>query len=213
MVYIKNYKNGFRVYSASGIPVSRKCVTLERAIQQKHAMLPENEELRAYSLSDDDIHKMIPTLRIITYPELLQYNSLDDALDEKGRLMILYLTQNSHTGHWICLLKRGNVVEFNDSYGIKPDEESKWISKAKQKEFRQDTHHLTKLLRESGNKVIYNKYPFQSSKRDTNTCGRHAATRLYFKHLSLPEYAQMVLDSGLAPDDFVTQFTNKLIHH
>lgn len=213
MVYIKNYKNGFRVYSASGIPASRKCVTLERAIQQKHALSPENEELRAYSLSDNDIHKMIPTLRIITYPELLQFKHLDDALDEKGRLMILYLTTDSHTGHWICLLKRGNTVEFNDSYGIKPDDQSDWISKTKQKEFRQDTHYLTELLRESGYRIVYNKYPFQSSKRDINTCGRHAATRLYFKHLSLPEYAQMVLDSGMAPDDFVTQFTNKLIHH
>jgi len=208
---IKNYKNGFRVYSASGIPVSRKCVTLERAIQQKHAMLPENADIRAYSLSDGDIHKMIPTLRIITYPELLQYSNLDDALDEKGRLMILYLTADAHTGHWICLLKRGNTVEFNDSYGIKPDAESEWLSKSKLKEFRQDTHHLTKLLKESGYRIVYNKYPFQSSKPDTNTCGRHAATRLYFKHLSLPQYAQMVLDSGMAPDDFVSFFTHKLI--
>lgn len=213
MAIIKTYKNGFRVYSASGIPVSRKCVTLERAIQQKHALIPGDDDLRGYSLSDEDIHKMIPSLRIITYPELLQFQHLDEALDEKGRLMILYLTQDSHTGHWICLLKRGNTVEFNDSYGIKPDEESKWVSKAKQKEFREDTHYLTELLKNSGHRIVYNKYPFQSSNPDITTCGRHAATRLYFKHLSLPEYTQMVLDSGLAPDDFVTQFTHKLIHH
>ena len=211
---IKNYKHGFRVYTASGVPVSRKCVSLERAIQQKQALIPANKELREYSLSNDDIHRMIPTLKIVSYPELLKYKTIDQALDEKGRLMILYLTSDKYTGHWICLLKKGNKIEFFDSYGnLKPDEESEWISDSKLEEFDQDTHYLTKLLRDSPYKIVYNKFPFQSENRDVATCGRHAATRLYFKHLSLPEYTQMVLDSGMAPDDFVTNFTYKLIHH
>jgi hypothetical protein len=214
MTIIKTYKNGFRVYTASGIPVSRKCVSLERAIQQKHALIPENKDLRGYSLSNFDINKMIPTLKIISYPDLLKYKSIHQALDEKGRLMILYLTQDEYTGHWICLLKKGNKIEFFDPYGnLKPDEESAWVSKKKLAEFDQDTHYLTKLLKESGSKVVYNKFPFQSENRDITTCGRHCATRLYFKHLTLPEYTQMVLDSGMAPDDFVTNFTYKLINH
>jgi hypothetical protein len=214
MVFIKPYKNGFRTYTASGFPVSRKCVTLERAIQQKHALIPENKPLRSYSLSNFDINKMIPTLKIISYPDLLKYQTIDQALDEKGRLMILYLTSDMHTGHWICLLKRKNKIEFFDPYGnIKPDEEEKWISKKKSIEFDQDTHYLTKLLKESGYKIVYNKFPFQSENKDIATCGRHCATRLYFKHLSLPEYTQMVLDSGISPDDFVTNFTYKLINH
>jgi hypothetical protein len=214
MTIIKTYKNGFRVYTASGIPVSRKCVSLERAIQQKHALIPENKDLRGYSLSNFDITKMIPTLKIVSYPDLLKYKTIDQALDEKGRLMILYLTQDEYTGHWICLLKKGNKIEFFDPYGnLKPDEESEWVPKKKLAEFDQDTHYLTKLLKESGYKVVYNKFPFQSENRDVTTCGRHCATRLYFKHLTLPEYTQMVLDSGLAPDDFVTNFTYKLINH
>jgi len=214
MTIIKTYKNGFRVYTASGVPVSRKCVSLERAIQQKHALIPENKDLRGYSLSNFDINKMIPTLKIISYPDLLKYKTIDQALDEKGRLMILYLTQDEYTGHWICLLKKGNKIEFFDPYGnLKPDEESAWVSKKKLAEFDQDTHYLTKLLKESGSKVVYNKFPFQSENRDITTCGRHCATRLYFKHLTLPEYTQMVLDSGMAPDDFVTNFTYKLINH
>jgi hypothetical protein len=214
MAIIKPYKNGFRAYTASGVPVSRKCVTLERAIQQKHALIPENKDLRGYSLSNFDINKMIPTLKIISYPDLLKYKTIDQALDEKGRLMILYLTQDEYTGHWICLLKRGNKIEFFDPYGnLKPDDQSDWVSKKKLAEFDQDTHYLTKLLKESGYKIVYNKFPFQSESRDISTCGRHCATRLYFKHLSLPEYTQMILDSGINPDDFVTNFTYKLIDH
>jgi hypothetical protein len=214
MVVIKPYKDAFRVYTASGIPVSRKCVPLERAIQQKHALIPENKELRAYSLSNFDIHKMIPTLKIMSYPDLLQYRSIDQVLDEKGRLMILYLTSDEYTGHWICLLKKGNKIEFFDPYGnLKPDEEDQWVSSKKLKQFDQDTHYLTKLLKESGYKVVYNKFPFQAESSDIATCGRHCATRLYFKHLTLPEYTQMVLDSNISPDDFVTNFTHKLINH
>lgn len=214
MTVIKPYKNGFRTYTASGYPVSRKPVCLERAAQQKHALIYGGEEIRGYSLSDGDIHKIIPTLKIVTYPELLQYDNIDDALDEKGRLMILYLTENHHVGHWICLLrsKDGKKLEFFDPYGgLKPDDQSDWLPKSKLKEFNQDTDYLTKLLRESPYKVVYNKYPFQSDKDGINTCGRHCTTRLYFKHLTLPEYTQMVIDSGVAPDDFVSNFTGKMI--
>jgi len=208
---IVNFKNGFRVYTEGGFAVSRKCVSLERAIQQKHALDPANKAARAYSLSNFDIHKMIPSLKIISYPDLLKYKKIDDALDEKGRLLILYLTTDKYTGHWICLLKRGKTIEFHDPYSMLPDQESEWISKKKQAEFGEDTHYLTKLLKESGYKVIYNKFPFQSENPDITTCGRHCVTRLYFKHLSLPKYTQMVIDSKQNPDDFVTNFTANLI--
>jgi len=214
MTVIKPYKNGFRTYTKSGYPVSRKPVCLERAVQQKHALIQGGEEIRGYSLSDADIHKMIPTLKVITYPELLEYNTIDDALDEKGRLMILYLTQNENTGHWTCLLRSRDKkkLEFFDPYGgYKPDQESEWLSDSKLKQFNQNTEHLTKLLKESPYKIVYNRYPFQNESPNIATCGRHCTTRLYFKHLTLPQYTQMVLDSGMAPDDFVSNFTFKMI--
>ena len=213
MTVIRPYKNGFRTYTASGYPVSRKPVSLERASQQKHALIYGGEEIRGYSLSDDDIRKIIPTLKIVSYPDLLKYDNIDDALDEKGRLMILYLTENEHEGHWICLLKSkdGKKIEFFDPYSGKPDSQSDWLSKSKLKRFRQDTDHLTELLRKSPYKVVYNRFPFQSEDEGINTCGRWAATRLYFKHLSLPQFTDMVLKSGMAPDDFVSNFTVKMI--
>jgi len=50
--------------------------------------------------------KMIPTLKVVTYTELLNANSLDDILDEKGRLMLLYLTESAMQGHWVCATNR-----------------------------------------------------------------------------------------------------------
>ncbi len=85
--------------------------------------------VRGYALSEDDIHTMIPTLKVIAYPDLLQYKTIDEALDEKGRLMILYLTESPSEGHWVCLLKRKSTLTYFDPYGkLKPDAESQWIS-------------------------------------------------------------------------------------
>jgi hypothetical protein len=212
-VEIKPYKNGFRAY-LNNTPISRKPVHLTRASQQKHALLSGGKarEIRGYPLGEDDVHNIIPTLRIISYPTLLDYDNIHDILDEKGRLLILYLTKAMNHGHWVCLLKQKRngqeYIEYFDPYGnYKPDEESKWISQDKLREFSEDTHYLTELLRNSGMKVTYNKYPFQSTEKDINTCGRHCVTRLYCKHLSLPQYTKMVQESGVTPDDFVSSFT------
>ena len=212
-VQIKPYKNGFRTY-INKTPVSRKPVELGRASQQKHALMSgfKERQIRGYSLGDDDVRQIIPTLNIISYPDLLDYDDIHDALDEKGRLLLLYPVDSANHGHWICLLKqkrRGKeYIEFFDPYGgYKPDEEKSWVSRTKQREFGEDTNHLTELLRNCGMQVTYNLYPFQSEQKNVNTCGRHCATRLYFKHLSLPEYTKMVQECGMAPDDFVSSFT------
>jgi hypothetical protein len=214
MATIKAYKAGFRTYANGDVPVSRKPVSLGRAVQQRDALIPGREKIRNYSLSDSDIKKIIPTLKVISYPDLHKYTNIDDALDEKGRLMILYLTTDINVGHWTCLLKSkdGKKLEFFDSYGgYKPDQESEWLNKGDLEKYHQDTSYLSELLKHSPYKIVYNRYPFQSEKPGVATCGRHAATRLYFKHLTLPQYTQMIINSGMAPDDFVSNFTYKMI--
>lgn len=186
------------------------------AVKQAKALLAGGraEDIKSYSLSDSDMKKVIPTLRIISYPDLLKAQSLDDVLDEKGRLMLLYLTEDQNTGHWVCLLKRKgtDVVEYFDPYGgYGPDGESEWLSADELEEFGQDTKQLSKLIRNSPYKLVVNKTPFQKDKSDNNTCGRHCLCRLYMKHLSLPEYTKLLKNSGVSPDDFVSGFTYNLI--
>jgi len=210
--------NGFRTY-VGGTALSRKPVSFEMALHQAEALEKKGsaEEVKSYALSEDDIRRMIPTLRIKSYPEILQAQTLDDILDDKGRLILLYLTVDQSTGHWVCLLKRRGtkVVEFFDPYGkYGPDDEGEWNTKRKQKEFGQDTKHLSKLIRESPYKLVVNKTHFQKSQMDNNTCGRHCVTRLYLKHLSLPQYTKLIKraeERGVSADDFVAGFTSYLI--
>jgi len=208
-------KSGFRTY-VGGTALSRKPVELERAIQQADAMRKggKAEEIQSYALSESDMRKVIPTLKILSYPDLLKARSIDEVLDEKGRLMLLYLTENQSTGHWVCLLKLRNkpVIEYFDPYGgFKPDGEKKWLSHEQQAEFGQDTDHLTKLLKASPYTLKSNAVKFQKDRRDNNTCGRHCLTRLYLKHLSLPEYTKLLKSTGIPADDFVSGFTYNLI--
>ena len=206
-------KQGYRT-QLKGIPFSRKPVELERAIQQAEALGGKMPEVESYSLSETDIQQMIPTLKIVSYPDLLKARSIDDVLDQKGRLMLLYLTQDHSTGHWVCLLKyrNSNIIEYFDPYGnYKPDGESKWLTSEKLKQLGQSSKKLTQLLESSPYEIKSNAFPFQIDRQNMNTCGRHCTTRLYFKHLRLPEYIKLVQSTGLPADEFVSAFTYNLI--
>ena len=54
-------KQGYRT-ELKGIPFSRKPVELKRAIQQAEALEDRMPEIESYSLSEDDIQKMIPNV-------------------------------------------------------------------------------------------------------------------------------------------------------
>lgn len=207
--------SGFRCY-VGGRAVSRKPVPLSMAVRQAQALLKHGKatDIKRYALSDADMRKVIPTLKVISYPDLLSARTIDDVLDEKGRLMLLYLTQDENTGHWVCLLKQKGkpILEYFDPYGgYGPDGESKWLTADQLEEFGQDTKHLSKLIRASPYTLVVNQTAFQKDKTDNNTCGRHCLCRLYMKHLTLPEYTEVLRTSGVSPDDFVSGFTYNLI--
>lgn len=169
------------------------------------------EQIEGYALGDDDIAKMLPKTNIFTYPYLKQVKHIDEIFDNEGRAVMLYLTENDHTGHWVGLLRKPDHIEFFDPYGEKPDDELKWVSGGKREELGITQPYLTKLLRQSEVPVIYNKVPFQKEGDSIETCGRHTASRLLFSHLSLPEYYDMIKKSKLSADDFVAGLTFPLI--
>ena len=86
-------KQGYRT-ELKGIPFSRKPVELQRAIQQAEALEDRMPEIESYSLSEDDIQKMIPTLKIIAYTDLLNAQTIDDVLDENENEEDIDLTKD-----------------------------------------------------------------------------------------------------------------------
>jgi hypothetical protein len=218
---IKKYKSGYRVIAPNGIALSKSPMSYETARKQQisafrtlHGGSATGLGHEDYALSDSDINKLLGGTKILRYPELKSLNNIDDAFDSLGRAMILYLTEDANTGHWVCMLKRGgNVIEYFDSYGgYKPDDERKWLSPQQLQQLGQDEPILTKMLH--GYTVKSNPYKLQaeSSRGEAvNTCGRHCVTRLMLGHLPINKYAELIKSSGINPDDFVTTFTYQML--
>lgn len=170
------------------------------------------KEVKSYPLGDDDLKNILGSnINILSYPDLENYEHIDDIFDDEGRCIILFLTENEFTGHWLCLHKDEDGIHYFDPYGKSVDATKKWLSRTKLEQLNQDNPLLINLLKGSGEPVYYNSFDFQDDRKDINTCGRHCAVRLLFKDLSLDEYLQMIEESKLKPDSFVSNITYKII--
>ena len=168
----------------------------------------EAEEVREYPLGDDDIrHLLGHDIKILTYPMLEKYSDINQCFDKKGRCIILYLTEDEHTGHWCCMLRTKKGIEFFDPYGDRPDTQLDDVPYDRLQRMNEDEPYLMNLLKKSGLPVYYNKYAFQKSGGDINTCGRHCVSRLLHGGKSLKQYKSIIDKTGLEPDDFVSGLT------
>jgi len=172
------------------------------------------ETIEEYPLGDDDIRKILGNnINIIAYPELDNYNDVDEIFDDQNRVIILFLTTDKNTGHWLCLHKdkQDNIFYF-DPYGEGIDKNKKWLTRSKLEELNQDKISLLRLLKNTANNgVYYNTYDFQDDRKGINTCGRHCCVRLLYKDLDLDDYYDMIKKSNLTPDQFVSKITFNII--
>jgi len=151
-----------------------------------------NKQL-AKSLSDGDIRKVLGAkTRIITYPQLKNYNTIDQLLEVDNRCVILVETK-VNSGHWVCVLKYGNTCEFWDSYGLPQiDSELHYVSLQERKSLGEMKPLLSALLDECPYQVVYNKTDLQSWKPNVNTCGRWVCLRLQHADMTLPQFLKYV---------------------
>lgn len=167
-------------------------------------------EVKEYSLSDGDIKKLLPGIKIWTYPQLQNLKNIDMMFDKKGRAIVLHLIDSPNSGHWTCLIKKPTGIEFFDPYGDKPADQLDTVPKDKLVELDESEPFLMNLLKGSGHKVIYNGRQFQkwnTAKQDTSTCGRWCITRLLYAPKTLDEFSKIVDSAKMSPDDFVSGLT------
>ena len=164
-----------------------------------------------YSLSDLDIKKICGNTNIIPYPKLANYENIDDIFDDKGRCILLFLTVDDHTGHWIAMTKKGNRIDYFDPYGTCPDCDKEWLTKEKLVGLGEDRPLLLDLFKKSGCKVYYNIYPFQKDRAGINDCGRWCAVRLLYYKKSLKQFYDMVKKSGLDNDEFISKLSFQIL--
>lgn len=146
-------------------------------------------KLKKIPLSNKDILKAVNyKSNFIIYPDLKNYDSIDDIFNGKKSILLLYL-QTPMFGHWCCLNIIGkNKLEFFDPYSIIIDNELKFNTKENNNKLGQKLPYLSQLLINSDYKLSYNHYKFQSQKSNINTCGRWCILRINNNNLTLKEF-------------------------
>jgi hypothetical protein len=131
-----------------------------------------DQDLKRYGLIND-------LSDVIKYSDLQKYNTMLELLPKENDYKVILTETKPNSGHWVCLLRYGNCIEFFDSYGVSPDGELKFIDKITRKLLGEDKKELTRLFNTLPEDYmgIYNKKHFQSLKNNINTCGRFVICR------------------------------------
>jgi hypothetical protein len=165
------------------------------------------KKLRNYSFSSQDLLDMINNkANLVTYSEIANYKNIDQLLGKHEACIILVENKPSY-GHWICIFKNPlnrKLIEVFDSYGMKPDDELKYVPKSFRKKNNSDYGFLSNLLLHSPYQVEYNDQKLQKWKKDISTCGRWVGLRLLFKYLPLNVFTDMMQGTQYDPDELVT---------
>lgn len=175
-------------------------------------IIKETEDI---ALSNFDLTKMLDgEANIILYPNLANFNSVDEILGPYGACIILFESQPRY-GHWVCLMRRDNTIEFFNPYGGLPDASLQKIPLEYRIESGQDYPLLTLILYHSPYDVEYNEFKFQRHGQNIRTCGRWCVVRLLLKDLDIYQFKDFIdagkTDLGLNGDQFVSLLTcNKI---
>ena len=149
--------------------------------------------------------------KMITYPNLKRYKSLNELFGNKKNVIILYVhneTPSNITGHWCGVIKHPNSYEFFDSYGLLPDDIIMMKTEEDREETRQEHNYLSELLYNANKEVEYNEYQYQDNNQDVNTCGAHTGVRCRFSDIPLTEYQHvfnLLKNHGVNTDKLVVE--------
>jgi len=135
-------------------------------------MINDNDFKRYFG---DDVSK-----KIIKYSDLNKYSNINQLLPNDTDYRIILTENQPNVGHWCAVLKYKNIIEWWDSYGVKPDGEFKYIPSSVRNALGQGGNRLSQLLKTKSpnQQVYYNKKRFQSGADGINTCGRWTIARV-----------------------------------
>ena len=99
-------------------------------------------------LSDADLKRILGSeTRIITYPQLANYRTIEELLPKAYDFVIVLLLESPQSGHWCALLRYSNTFELFDSYGFKVDYDlTHWLTPLQRLKLGESKKYLTSLL-------------------------------------------------------------------
>lgn len=173
------------------------------------------------ALSNHDLQAFFNKYNILSlvlrYDELSQYQNLHSLFypnNSRGLdvIVLLYEIEPGY-GHWCGLIKRpGQILEFFDSYGLKPDDERSFLPKnAMKHSYLSDLLYYENL--HYGTQIDYNERQYQNMKNHSiSTCGKWVACRTFLRAWNLEKFAKMFyLKTPNERDSLVNQYFQFLI--
>jgi hypothetical protein len=136
------------------------------------------KDILAEPLGDDDIRFYFPNAKIMLYSDLQNYKSIDSLLPEENDYVFLLYENSPNNGHWVCVLRYDDTIEFFDSYGGAPDTQLSWTDCPSRHSLNQAVPYLTNLFKGCPYTVVYNPEDYQEERKNVNTCGRHCVFRV-----------------------------------
>ena len=122
-------------------------------------------DLTKISLSGLDMRVLNPDAKVLKYTDLYDYHNVDELFNDTDKVILLYLTMNDHSGHWTCLFKNKEGINYFDSYGVPIDYQYELLTPDKRHQLHVEQDYLKKLL--FNEKVCYNNITYQ--KKGTQT--------------------------------------------
>ena len=105
-------------------------------------------EIKFQSMDDQDVKFYLPNALILKYNELANYKTIESLLNKhKSYVILLYPVTSETSGHWTCMTRFNNTIEYSDSYGLAPDIPFTWQTS----KFKNNKRYLSELL----NKLNY----------------------------------------------------------
>lgn len=168
--------------------------------KQKEMLIKKYESELARMMSDADIHRHLGAGKVLKYSELANYNDINELLPNNKDFKVILVESSVNQGHWVCVMKYNNILEYFSSYGTQPQYDFKFIPPMVKHLLGQGGNLLINLLKntkQKDQKVYYNKKRFQVIDDGINTCGRWCIARIL---------AMLV---GYELDDFINKVDEK----
>ena len=103
-------------------------------------------------MDDGDIRAYFPKARVMRYAELADYDSIQQLLPTAKSHVFLLYQHRPNDGHFVCLMRYGNTIEFFCSYGSKIDAPLKWTALKDRIALGEGKPWLSMLLRKASNR-------------------------------------------------------------
>lgn len=161
------------------------------------------------TLTNHEIEKIAGTrVPVLTHHMLNKYRTIEEVFQGSTAVMLLYEYEDK-MGHWTCLIKHPDSIEFFDPYGEKPDQQKAYIPKN-----RWTINKLSHLLYDAATRgwtIEYNEVKLQSLAKGINTCGRWIAIRIRYRSIDLNSFQKIFQELSKPKDQAIVKISNQFL--